>query len=388
MDVGGDRLRSESPELDGAARRLLSRPEKSAAGGEGSWDLAFATLPSEPAPDCCWPVRDRRFETASIGPPTVFWWLWLSRPGAPRSPLDWGATLFAPCARSVHGRRISRATTLRRYPRRLLRSPSVTTRSAILLAPSPPRLIAWSRREPSRRRAERLATLGRIATSLAHEVRNPAAAIRLHTDLLLVRAGEGELGESATGEESESLQMIRDEADRISSLVGQWLFVARPSPGRRVEVNPTKLIEETVTAQEAAAAHCSVRLEFDDGASAFDSRVSVDRERIDQVLRNVVRNAIQDRCPGQALRGWDDAGDRPRGSDPSPLPRTWVLAGGSPASIWGPFFSEREGGMGIGLTLSRRSSRLTGFDPGLEPGRAGAVVEIRLPVSVAREEEP
>lgn len=385
VDVGGDRLRSESPELDGAARRLLSRPEKSAAGGEGSWDLAFATLPSEPARRLLLARPGSAFRNV-IGPPTVFPALALAA-GCAALAFGLGRDIVRPL-RSIRAWSPNLASD---DPSSIPSPPSAVTERddeigdlARALASSADRMVE---ERAMRRRAERLATLGRIATSLAHEVRNPAAAIRLHTDLLLVRAGEGELGESATGEESESLQMIRDEADRISSLVGQWLFVARPSPGRRVEVNPTKLIEETVTAQEAAAAHCSVRLEFDDGASAFDSRVSVDRERIDQVLRNVVRNAIQSMPRGGRIRiTCREIGGSAivRIEDEGPgFSEEALLRFGE------PFFSEREGGMGIGLTLSREVVTAHGGSiRAWNREERGAVVEIRLPVSVAREEEP
>ncbi|MEZ5303385.1 MAG: histidine kinase dimerization/phospho-acceptor domain-containing protein [Verrucomicrobiales bacterium] len=75
------------------------------------------------------------------------------------------------------------------------------------------------RRERERRqRSERLATLGRIATSLAHEIKNPAAAIALHADILAARVSP---------EDAESIELIHEEVDRITDLVNQWLFVAR-----------------------------------------------------------------------------------------------------------------------------------------------------------------
>ena len=78
------------------------------------------------------------------------------------------------------------------------------------------------RNERERRRAaERHAMLGRMATSLAHEVRNPVAAIRLHAQLL----------ESAPADEAAiSRQLIESEAERIEGLVGQWLSYAKPAP--------------------------------------------------------------------------------------------------------------------------------------------------------------
>lgn len=385
VEVGTDRVRPEFPELDRAARLLLSRPEKSAAGREGSWDLAFATLPSDRGRRLLLARPGSAFRNA-IGPPAVFPALALAA-GCAALAFGLGRDIVRPL-RSIRAWSPNLASD---DPASIPPPPSAVTQRddeigdlARALASSAGRMVE---ERAMRRRSERLATLGRIATSLAHEVRNPAAAIRLHTDLLLVKAGEGEPGECDAGEEVESLRMIRDEVDRISSLVGQWLFVARPSPGRRVEVSLTNWIEETVAAQERAAAHGLVRLEFDAGASAIDCRVSVDRERIDQVLRNVVTNAIQAmprggririECEGNAGTGIVCIEDEGPGFSEEALLR-----------FGEPFFSEREGGMGIGLTLSKEVVTAHGGSiRAWNRETGGAVVEIRLPISEAGEDEP
>ena len=83
-----------------------------------------------------------------------------------------------------------------------------------------------------RTEAERLAILGRMAASLAHEVRNPLAAIRLHAQLL-----DG----ASEPERRLSHSLIESEATRIDSLVSQWLHFARPAPPALARGSPDQV---------------------------------------------------------------------------------------------------------------------------------------------------
>lgn len=197
------------------------------------------------------------------------------------------------------------------------------------------RLLAETER---RRQSERLASLGRIATSLAHEIRNPAAAIRLHADLLAVDADE---------ESGESLGLIREEVDRITDLVNQWLFVARSSPPR-MECHVLAALVRRVAhrlAPQFEHARVTFRLEGPDSAT-----VMADAPRLEQVVRNLLLNAMQAMPSGGAIlaiiQEKEDSVDfiiRDEGAGFSE----------EALSRWSePFFSEREGGMGLGLTLA------------------------------------
>jgi signal transduction histidine kinase len=192
-----------------------------------------------------------------------------------------------------------------------------------------------------RRRTERLAALGRIATSLAHEVRNPAAAIGLHADLLLA--------EPRTNSEG-SLLLIREEVDRITDLVNQWLFVAKPSSSTRSKHDLRSLLEKVVRRMEPMLHHAEaeVRWVIPDRASLM---VFVDGPRLEQVFRNLLMNAAQAMPEGGVIlieislgNGILDVAINDSGPGFSEAARR---------HFGEPFFSEREGGMGIGLTLAR-----------------------------------
>jgi signal transduction histidine kinase len=189
-----------------------------------------------------------------------------------------------------------------------------------------------------RRQSERLATLGRIATSLAHEIRNPAAAIRLHADLL---------AREFAGETPESIELIRDEVDRITDLVNQWLFVARAAPPRTQSHDLAALARSVMHRLGPQMDHAGVSGTLE----AIDEfPVEVDASRIGQVLRNLFINAMQAMPSGGEIHAMIrrekaaiilEIRDGGAGFSDEAL-RRWSE----------PFFSEREGGMGLGLTLA------------------------------------
>ncbi|RFC41579.1 MAG: Signal transduction histidine kinase [Verrucomicrobia bacterium] len=200
-----------------------------------------------------------------------------------------------------------------------------------------------------RRQSERMATFGRMATSLAHEIKNPAAAIVLHTDLLRDPSG------SAT-DRSVSLDAIRASADRIAALVHQWLFVVRPSPPRRELHDLRNLVTDTLTSLTDLARHQGVCLR-ETGRPEAPAPVRIDRLRIEHALRNVLVNA----CEAMPLGGgvemeWMSVSPpslRIRDEGPGFSPESLNRLGEA-------FYSTKEGGLGLGLNLVTEVMRAHG----------------------------
>jgi signal transduction histidine kinase len=222
-----------------------------------------------------------------------------------------------------------------------------------------------------REQAERLALLGRMATGLAHEIHNPLSAIRMHAQLL-ESSTEWELPALA----KESLPIMLAETVKIESLVSQWMFLARPEPPKTAPLQIARVIESVLRTYEPAAQHAAVRLESSVDGSHW---VNGDARRLGQAVSNVVVNAIQAMEEGGQLK--IDAvrdGDRLRvrfadngpGFSRAALERHGEL-----------FFSEREGGMGIGLAVTSEILRAHGGAVHVENGGRGAMVTLDLPNS-------
>jgi signal transduction histidine kinase len=189
--------------------------------------------------------------------------------------------------------------------------------------------LAWAVAVPYFK-AQRLAMLGGMATALAHEIRNPIAAIRLHGQLL-TEAQPGAAG------------LIVAEADRIDDLVNQWMFLARPAPPHKSEVAVGHLLAETVQLLQPAARHANVDIRVD---AAREWRMQADSSRLRQVFYNIILNAIQAMSTGGTLTitardGVINFADTGPGFSPTAL-RRWAEM----------LYSEKEGGMGVGLSVA------------------------------------
>jgi signal transduction histidine kinase len=205
--------------------------------------------------------------------------------------------------------------------------------------------------------AQRFGLLGFIATSLAHEIRNPIAAIRLHGQLL-------EQSEPA------SAGLIVYEASKIEDMLNQWMFLVRPDPPRKTEIALGELIMKTVRLLKPAADHAKVHIVV---TAAPSRHVQADIHRLGQVFHNIILNAIQAMPEGGTLSitvsdkdiCFVDTGP---GFSPMALRRAANT-----------LYSEKEGGMGLGLSVARKIVRA--HDGHLAIGNqpeGGAIVRVIL----------
>lgn len=217
--------------------------------------------------------------------------------------------------------------------------------------------------QESRQRVEKLAVLGRMTASLAHEVQNPIAAIRMHAQLW------------RDADAHPSARTIEQEAARIEGMLNQWLFLTRPEPPARTPLEIGARLRAVVEAQRSRAEHAAVVVTLD---AEPDLVVAGDGRRLDQVFHNLLTNALQAMPGGGVLRVTArrhaggvlvDFADSGRGFSPEALRRFAEF-----------FFSEREGGMGIGLSVATEIVRAhVGRLDAENLAAGGAVVRVWLP---------
>jgi len=190
-----------------------------------------------------------------------------------------------------------------------------------------------------REKAERLALLGKMATGLAHEINNPVSSIRMHVQLME--------SEKPSGFSADTIPIILGETAKIESLVNQWMFLARPAPPQVSHASLAALVADVVKTLLPHAAHAHVHITT---AIPENLTASVDSRRIRQAIGNLIVNAIQAMPTGGKLEitgrteglyarlDFQDAGP---GFSEAALRHYADL-----------FYSEKEGGMGIGLTVT------------------------------------
>jgi len=246
-----------------------------------------------------------------------------------------------------------------------LRHPA--TRNAFLTFWLVAGLIGWllARERSKRAQTERLAMLGRVATSLAHDIKNPLASIQLHAQLMT----------PANDEDTKAVQLIQSESEVISGLVNQWLHLANPVPPRLSRLDVAETIQNVVTSLAAQAQHAGVEIEMDIQSPLH---AHGDAQRLTQAFRNLLINAIQAMPRGGKLRLRAENlenGFTLRFADSGPGFSDAALARGTEL-----FYTEKEGGMGVGLNIVASIIEAHGGRISLQNDpKSGAVVSVSLP---------
>ncbi len=144
--------------------------------------------------------------------------------------------------------------------------------------------VIWNSKLAERlRERERLAAIGAMAAGLAHEIRNPLGAIKGAAEYLDPKSLDND-------EESEFLQVIIDETNRLNSVVSQFLDYARPFRAKLRATDVNAVLKKTAKLLEAQNADWGGRIVFqlDDALPT----ISADSEQLKQVILNLALNGL------------------------------------------------------------------------------------------------
>jgi len=215
--------------------------------------------------------------------------------------------------------------------------------------------------------AARLSTVGQMATELAHEVNQPltAAAGFIHAARARLKA----LGID-DGAAIDSLDRTADQIARAGSLIRKQRRFVAPRPAEPERLAPGQLIADAVALASVAApaALPPVAVELSPGLPL----VRADRVRIQQVLVNLVRNAVEAAASGGGGGSVVVAAAPETGGLAITVTDTGPgLPQGDAEAIFRPFFTTKPDGLGLGLTLARRIVEEHGGTLTAARGRAG-----------------
>ena len=195
-------------------------------------------------------------------------------------------------------------------------------------------------------RAERLAAIGRISAQITHEIRNPLTSIGLNTELLQEELQEGDDLEEAR----KLIHSIAREVDRLAEISEQYLSFARfPQPCFAV-IDTAAFLDELIDFHAPELAKAGVRIERQFAPDC--AHIVGDEGQLRQALLNLMRNSREALVHGGTLRIEARAlvtqveisvcDDGP-GIEPEALKR-----------MFDPFFSTKERGTGLGLSLTQQ----------------------------------
>jgi signal transduction histidine kinase len=202
--------------------------------------------------------------------------------------------------------------------------------------------------------AERLGTVGKLAAGIAHELGTPLSVVG--TWGRMIASGEAQGAEVARGG-----QIVAEEAAAMTGIIRQLLEFARRKTPQRGEVDAQVLLATTLRLVGTLASQRQVTLEH---LPRPPCPVEADAFQLQQVLTNLVMNALQASRPGQKVEVWADREERqaPADVDPAGALRPWVVlhvrdqgTGIAPEvlpHVFEPFFTTKDVGEGTGLGLS------------------------------------
>ena len=220
--------------------------------------------------------------------------------------------------------------------------------------------------------AERLAAAGELAASVAHEIRNPLAAIVNATTLLGVE-------ETLTGEErAHTLGVMKKEARRLNRILSDFLIFARPREPKRLLGDIREIIDHVAALiregpDRAHDVELSVRVEPAVPSFPFDA------DQITQLVWNIALNGVE------AMDGCGQLSIAVSLGEAQVAIAISDTGRGIPAEerrrVFEPFYSRKPAGTGLGLTIARRIVAAHGGRIEIEstPGR-GACFTILLPL--------
>src|SRR6185295_2411826 len=194
-----------------------------------------------------------------------------------------------------------------------------------------------------RSQSDRVVAMQTMSAGLAHEVRNPLNAAMLQLELL-----ERRLHRSASDRKLiEPTELAQKEIERLTRLLNEFLSFARPPELHTQEHDVVAVVRQVLEPERAANEPRGVTLELD--AEPAQVLAEVDVAKLHQVVVNLVRNACEAVAGGGKIRVGirvDDARCQIRVADDGPGIPDEVRP-----RIYEPFFSTKEGGTGLGMSI-------------------------------------
>jgi two-component system, NtrC family, sensor histidine kinase AtoS len=270
-------------------------------------------------------------------------------------------------ARSGQGAQVVNVTTS------IWRSPAGEMLGAIALLDD---RTEWKRMEAKLAQAKRLAVVGELAASIAHEVRNPLTSIKAFAQILEEEWPPGHDNREYTG-------IIVEEVERLNRFADELLLFARPNEERHVPSSVCDVLDQTLALVEPGMAKQGISVQKSYAASL--PAVLASPELLKQVFLNILINAQQAMPNGGSLRVEAEGDEREARihvtNDGPPIAEEHLL------SVFEPFFTTKPAGTGLGLAISQRIVQAFGgqISAGNVPG--GVRFTVMLPGIDRKEEE-
>lgn len=205
---------------------------------------------------------------------------------------------------------------------------------------------ALRRMEAEVERIERLAAIGELAAGIAHEIRNPLASMSGSFQML-----EADLPQD--GDRSRLMAIIKREMDRLNHIVNDFLLFARPRFGKPAPVNLSRIVEDNLKMFQNQVGP-------KDGITIIakvtpEVWIHFDQAHLEQIMWNLLRNAKEAMPGGGNLTVAVDKSEQYADMAQVVVADTGTgIPSGDLNKIYDPFYTTKEGGNGLGLSIIHR----------------------------------
>lgn len=189
---------------------------------------------------------------------------------------------------------------------------------------------------------EKLTTIHQMSTAFAHEVRNPLSSIRMLTQMTLEKISNSSV--------QQSMSKVLDEIERIEVIVGGWMDLARPIKLDRTTTDLNLIVNDVLKLMTVNLSHHHIKVEKD--LTTELPMISIDADKIKQVMINLILNAMQAMPKGGKLHlttcGSEKfveatVSDTGLGMNSKTMER-----------VFDPFFTTKPSGIGLGLSTCQQ----------------------------------
>lgn len=188
-------------------------------------------------------------------------------------------------------------------------------------------------------RSQKLSLVGQVAAGVAHELKNPLASIKGAVEIISD-------DNTTDNERGEFKEILFREIKRMDGTVTEFLEFARPKPTRMEKIDLSQLVQSSLRQLEAQAAKESIRISEEVESGAL---IEGDREKLHQLILNIVLNAIQASSAGGTI----EVGLRSRVQEVELRfhDNGQGISAGDLERVFEPFYTTRASGSGLGLAI-------------------------------------
>jgi two-component system sensor histidine kinase HydH len=192
-------------------------------------------------------------------------------------------------------------------------------------------------------RSRRLASVGRLAAGVAHEIRNPLSSIKGFATYFKERYQD-------IPQDQQTATIMIQEVDRLNRVVSQLLEFARPVNIKPQPTNLNALIDDSIKLIENQAAQKDITIKTRISNQATE--IMIDPDRLSQVLLNLYLNAIESMVSGDELKIELSSNSEADGIDIKISDSGCGISPQDLTKIFDPYYTTKSSGTGLGLAIT------------------------------------